>query len=75
MRYIPYPNWTYPYSDPHWPVSDSYVSAHFNEHLQPQTALRPQSPFPTINTQVLNTSAKKFQELNEASKFVSRQDS
>jgi hypothetical protein len=63
LRYIPYPNWTYPYSDPHWPLPDSYVSAHLNEHLQPQIALIPQSPFPTINTQVLNTSAKKFQEL------------
>ena len=63
MHYNPYPHWAYPYSVPRWPVPDGYVSAHFNEHLQSQIALRPQSPFPSINTQVLNTSAQRFQEL------------
>ena len=60
MRYIPYPHWVYPTPDPRW---SGYVSAHFNEHLQPQTSLRPPSPFPAINTIRLNTSAHKFQEL------------
>ena len=63
MQYNPYPHWAYPYSDPRWLEPHRYVSAHFNEHLQSQTALRPQSPFPSINTQMLNTSAQRFQEL------------
>jgi len=55
MHDNPYPHWAYPYStNPRWL---------YNEHLQPQTILRPPSPFPTINTQVLNTSALRFQEL------------
>ncbi len=54
MHYNPYPHWAYPYSNPRWL---------YNEHLQPQTVLRPPSPFPSINTQVLNTSAQRFQEL------------
>ncbi len=55
MYYNPYPHRAYPYSDPLWL---------FNEHLlQSQAPLRPQSPFPPINTQVLNTSAQSFQEL------------
>lgn len=60
MRYIPYPHWVYSNHHPRWLGN---VSAHFIEHLQPQTALRPQSSFPTINTQRLNTSAQRFQEL------------
>ncbi|WP_255551148.1 hypothetical protein [Sporosarcina sp. E16_8] len=54
MHYNPYPHWTYPYSDPR---------RLFNEQLHPQTVLKPPSPFPSINTQVLNTSAQRFQEL------------
>lgn len=54
MHYNPYPHWAYPYSNPQWL---------YNEQLQPQAILRPPSPFPAINTQVLNTSAQRFQEL------------
>ncbi|WP_255452156.1 hypothetical protein GGGNBK_12190 [Sporosarcina sp. ANT_H38] len=54
MHYYPYPQWVYPYSDPRWL---------FNNNLQPQTVLSPPNPFPSINTQVLNTSAHSFQEL------------
>ena len=54
MYYNPYPHWSYPFADPQWL---------YNEHLQQQTVLKPPSAFPTINTQVLNTSAQRFQEL------------
>jgi hypothetical protein len=67
MRYIPYPHWVYPNPGPRWPGN---VSAHFNGHLHPQTALRPQSPFPTVNIQRLNTSAQRFQELLKQADLV-----
>jgi hypothetical protein len=70
MQFIPYPHWAYPYSDPRWLVPDGYVSARFNEYLQSQTASIPQSPFPSINTQMLNTSAKKFQELTKQANLL-----
>ncbi|MEK4403323.1 hypothetical protein MKZ26_02620 [Sporosarcina sp. FSL K6-6792] len=54
MYYNPYPHWANPYSNPLWL---------YNEHVQPQTVLSPPSPFPSINTQVLNTSALRFQDL------------
>jgi len=54
MDYNPYPHWAHPYSNPRWL---------YNEQFQPHTVLRPPSPFPSINTQVLNTSALRFQEL------------
>lgn len=70
MNYNPYPHWVYPYTNPRWL---------YNEHLQPQTAISPPSPFPSINTQVLNTSAQRFQELLKqadllASKIVSSKE-
>jgi len=54
MYYNHYPHWSYPSADPRWL---------YNEHLQPQTVFRPPNPFPAVNTQVLNTSAQRFQEL------------
>ncbi|MCZ2258135.1 hypothetical protein [Sporosarcina sp. G11-34] len=48
---------SYPYYHPQWLALNTTIP------VNPNSAVKPQSPFPPINTTILNSSAQQFQEL------------
>ncbi|WP_342511634.1 hypothetical protein MKY34_14115 [Sporosarcina sp. FSL K6-1522] len=58
------------YFHPLWIAGESSSSVRTNASVQSQTNSRSESPFPSVNTQQLHTSAEKMLDITKQAQFV-----